>query len=197
MLCDRQFQYTLVLRYICVKTRNVHPKQEMFGFSHLSFQWKVWFLWFWYWLFINWTNYVKHRTWRFYRIIKRKPNIHVLMLGSGSCNFQPCFRGGLVIFVPKGGGRPCVFFYRPHFQMPPPPPLYFLSSPLHTCIAMHVYKISLISLLSSNIDYLINKAVIERGFYYYLGNILSIFRESSSFRRILWSIISKPLVKSA
>ena len=77
------------------------------------------------------------------------------------------------------------FFYQPHFQMPPTPPPYFLSSPLHTCIAMHVYKISLISLLSSNIEYLINKAVIERDFYYRLGNILSIFRESSSFRRIL------------
>ena len=25
-------------------------------------------------------------------------------LGGGSCNFQPCFRGGSVIFVPKGGG---------------------------------------------------------------------------------------------
>ena len=36
--------------------------------------------------------------------------MHVLILGGGSCNFQPCFRGGSVIFVPKGGGGPCVFF---------------------------------------------------------------------------------------
>ena len=59
--------------------------------------------------------------------------MHVLILGGGSCNFQPCFRGGSVIFVPKGGGGPCVF-YQPHFQMlrpsPPPPPPYFLTSAL-------------------------------------------------------------------
>ena len=31
--------------------------------------------------------------------------------GGGSCiNFQPCFRGGSVIFVPKGGGGDHVFF---------------------------------------------------------------------------------------
>ena len=79
----------------------------------------------------------------------------------------------------------CFFLSTTFPNAPPPHPPYFLSSPLHTCIAMHVYKILLISLLSSNIEYLINKAVIERDFYYHLGNILSIFRESSSFRRIL------------
>lgn len=42
----------------------------------------------------------------FYWIIKRKPKIHVLILGGGSSDFQPCFRGGSVIFVPKGGGGP-------------------------------------------------------------------------------------------
>ena len=47
-------------------------------------------------------NFVMHST-RFYWIIKRNPKIHVLILGGGSCNFQPCFRGGSVIFVPKGG----------------------------------------------------------------------------------------------
>ena len=51
-------------------------------------------------------------------------------LGGGSCNFQPCFRDGSVIFVPKGGSGSCVF-YQPHFQMlRPTPPLYFLTSPL-------------------------------------------------------------------
>ena len=56
--------------------------------------------------------------------------MHVLVLGGGSCNFQPCFRGGSVIFVPTGGGGPCVF-YQPHFQMLRPTPLpYFLTSPL-------------------------------------------------------------------
>ena len=28
MLCDRQFQYTLALRYICVKTHNVHRNKK-------------------------------------------------------------------------------------------------------------------------------------------------------------------------
>ena len=28
MLCDRQFQYTLVLRYICVKTHNIHRNKK-------------------------------------------------------------------------------------------------------------------------------------------------------------------------
>ena len=36
-------------------------------------------------------------------------------LGGGSCNFQPCFRGWSVIFVPKGGVGSCVFY------QPPPP----------------------------------------------------------------------------
>ena len=53
-------------------------------------------------------NFVMRRT-RFY-LIKRKPKTHVLILGGGSCNFQPCFRGGSVIFVPKGGVGPCVSY---------------------------------------------------------------------------------------
>ena len=68
-------------------------------------------------------DFVMHRT-RFYWNIKRKSKIHVLILGGGSCNFQPCFRGGSVIFVPKGGGWPCIF-HQLHFQMlrTTPPPL--------------------------------------------------------------------------
>ena len=36
MLCDRQFQYTLVLLYICVKTHNVHRNKECSVF-HIVF----------------------------------------------------------------------------------------------------------------------------------------------------------------
>ena len=69
-------------------------------------------------------DFVMHRT-RFCWIIKRKPKIHVLILGGGSCTFQSCFRAGSVIFVPKGGGGPCVF-YQPHFKCSgPPPPILF------------------------------------------------------------------------
>lgn len=60
--------------------------------------------------------------------------MHVLILGGGSCNFQPCFRGGSVIFVPKGGVGPCVF-YQPHFKMlrptPTPPILFDQSLTIH------------------------------------------------------------------
>ena len=86
-------------------------------------------------------GFVMHRT-RCYWIIERKPNFHVLILGSGSCNFQTCFRGGSVIFVPKGRGGPCVFLNfinhiskcyarpapPPHPPAPPPFP-HFLASP--------------------------------------------------------------------
>ena len=50
-------------------------------------------------------DFMMHKI-RFYWIIKRKPKIHVVIPGGGSCDFQPCFRGGSVIFVPKGGGGP-------------------------------------------------------------------------------------------
>ena len=35
MLCDRQFQYTLVLLYICVKTHNV-PRNKKCSVFHIS-----------------------------------------------------------------------------------------------------------------------------------------------------------------
>ena len=111
---------TLVLRYICVKTPNHRNKKcslfHIYLFNERQHD------------FCNFdigcrnvsTNFVMHRT-RLYWIIKRKPKIHVLILGGGSSNFQPCFRSGSVIFVPKGGGGPCVF-YQPHFQCSDPPP---------------------------------------------------------------------------
>ena len=68
------------------------------------------------------TNSVIDRA-RLHWSIKRKPKIHVLILGGASCNFQSCVRGGSIICVPKGGGGPCVF-YQPHFQMLRPTPLY-------------------------------------------------------------------------
>ena len=86
----------------------------MFGFSHLSFQWKVWFL------CIN--KFVKDRT-RFYWI-KRKTNIDVLILGGGSCNFQPCFRGWVSHFCAEGRGwAMCFFFFFNHISK--------CSGPLH------------------------------------------------------------------
>ena len=57
---------------------------------------------------------------KFYWVIKRKPKIQVLTLGGGSFILQPCFRGGSVIFLLRGGGGPYVF-YQPHFQMLCPP----------------------------------------------------------------------------
>ena len=37
MLCDRQFQYTLVLLYVCVKTPNVHRNKRCSGFFTFVF----------------------------------------------------------------------------------------------------------------------------------------------------------------
>ena len=59
-----------------------------------------------------------------------QPNI---ILGGGSSNFQPCFRGGSVIFVPKGGGGHV--FSINHISKcsgPPPPPILFDQSLTNT-----------------------------------------------------------------
>ena len=130
MLCDRQFQYTLVLRYICVKTHNVHRNKNCSAFHICLFNERYDFCDFDIGCSNVSRNFVTHRT-RFYWIIKRKPKIHVLILGDGSSNFQPYFRGGSVIFVPKGGvGH--VFFINHISKLSgqPSPPPYFLTSPL-------------------------------------------------------------------
>ena len=80
MLCDRQFQYTLGLLYICVETHKVHRNNkcsvfhiclfgERYDFCDLDIVCSS-----------ESTNFVKHRR-RFYWIIKRKPNIYVLTRG--------------------------------------------------------------------------------------------------------------------
>ena len=75
-------------------------------------------------------NFVMQRT-RVYWIIKKKPKIGVLIQGGtcGSCNFQPCWRVGSVIFVPKGGGGPCVFINHISKCSGPPPPHTFWPVP--------------------------------------------------------------------
>ena len=108
MLYDRQFQNTLILLYICVQTHDVHRNKKCSAFHICLFSERYDFCDFDIGCNSVSTNFVKRRT-RFYWIVKRKPNIYVLN-GGGSCNFQPCFRGGSVIFVPKGGGGPCVFY---------------------------------------------------------------------------------------
>ena len=80
MLCDRQFQYTLVLRYICVKNDNVHRKKKCSVFHICLFSERHDFCDFDIGCSRVSTNFVKHRT-RFHWIIKRKPNIHVLTRG--------------------------------------------------------------------------------------------------------------------
>ena len=58
------------------------------------------------------------------------------LIGGGSGNFQPSFRGGSVSFVPKGGGGPCVF-YPQHFQMlrPTPPYTIFFRLSFGNCLS--------------------------------------------------------------
>ena len=134
MLCDRQFQYTLVLLYICVKTHNVHRNKKCSVFHICLFNERYDFCDFHIGCSSVPTNFVKHRT-RFYWIIKRKPNIHVLTRGWVMQLPTPCFRGGSVILGRrKGLGH--VFFINhnskcssPPTHPPLPPPLYFLTSP--------------------------------------------------------------------
>ena len=56
--------------------------------------------------------------------------MHVLILGGGSCNFEPCFTGGSVIFMPMGGGGPCVFLSTAFPNAPPPPPSFYTFWPV-------------------------------------------------------------------
>ena len=120
------------MRYICVNTHNVHRNKNCSVFHICLFNERYDFCDFDIGCSNVSRNFVTHRT-RFYWVIKRKPKIHVLILGDGSSNFQPYFRGGSVIFVPKGGGGACIF-YQPDFQIIrptlPPPPSYFMTSPL-------------------------------------------------------------------
>ena len=72
-------------------------------------------------------DFMMHKI-RFYWIIKRKSKIHVLIPGGESSDFQPCFRGGSVIFVPKGGGGPYIFFINHISKCSVPPLILFYQS---------------------------------------------------------------------
>ena len=114
MLCARQFQYTLVLLYICVKTHNVHRNKKCSFFFFFFFSERYDFCDFDIGCSKVSTNFVKHRT-RFCWIIKRKPNIHVLT-GRGEVSYFLCRREGVghVFFInhiSKCSG-----------PLPPPPP---------------------------------------------------------------------------
>ena len=135
MLCDRQFQYTLVLLYICVKTYNVHGNKKYSVFHIFLFGERYDFVI----LILVAAVYqqIFSSTEQGFIGLLSGNQTSMFYLGGGSCNFQPCFRGGSVIFVPKGGvGH--VFFIN-HISKcsgptpPPPPPLYFLTSPLINC----------------------------------------------------------------
>ena len=105
MLCDRQFQYTLVLLYICVKTYNVHRNKKCSVFHICLFSERYDFCDF----DIGCSSVSTSTEQRFIGLL-RGHQTSMFYPEGGSCNFQPCFRGGSVIFVPKGGGGPCVFY---------------------------------------------------------------------------------------
>ena len=102
MLWDRQFQYTLVLLYICVKTHNVHRNKKRSVFHICLFIERYDFCDFDIGCSSVSTNFVKHRT-RFYWIIKRKPNIHVLARG-WVMQFLTLLQGWVSHFCAKGRG---------------------------------------------------------------------------------------------
>ena len=125
MLCDRQFQYTLVLLYICVKTYNVHGNKKYSVFHIFLFGERYDFVILI--LVVAVYQQIFSSTEQGFIGLLSGNQTSMFYLGGGSCNFQPCFRGGSVIFVPKGGGGSCVF-YQPHFQMlrpTPHPPILF------------------------------------------------------------------------
>ena len=62
MLCDGQFQYTLVLLYICVKTHNVHRNKKCSVFHICLFSERYDFCYFDIGFSRVSTNFVKHRT---------------------------------------------------------------------------------------------------------------------------------------
>ena len=70
-----------VLRYICVKAHNVHRNKKCSVFNICLFSERYDFCDFDIGRSSVSTNFIKHRT-RFYWIIKRKPNTHVLILGT-------------------------------------------------------------------------------------------------------------------
>ena len=90
MLCDRQFQYTLVLLYICVKAHNVHRNKNCVVFHICLFGERHDFCDFDIGCSSVSTNFLKHRT-RLYWIIKRKPNNHVLTRGWVMCFLSTTF----------------------------------------------------------------------------------------------------------
>ena len=129
MLCDRKFQYTLVLLYICVKTHNVHRNKKCSVFHICLFSERYDFCDFDIGCSSVTTNFVKHRT-RLYWIVKRKPNINVLSRG-WVMQFPTSALGVGQSFLCLREGVGRVFFIN-HISKcsgHPPPPLYFLTSP--------------------------------------------------------------------
>ena len=124
MLCDRQFQYTLVLLYICVKTHNVHRNKKCSVFHICLFSERYDFCDFDVGFSSVSTNFVKHRT-RLYWIIKRKPNIHVLTRG-WVMQFPTMLQGLVSHFCAEGRGWVMCFLSTtfPNAPLPPPPILF-------------------------------------------------------------------------
>ena len=93
--------------------------------------------------------------------------MHVLILGGGSCTFQPCFRGGS-----------CVF-YQPHFQMlRPTPPIRFDQS----LSWMYVVKI-----LRTCVSHIFFSGVLSRAAKVLIPNpLLSLSKQMNS-----WSFVDK------
>ena len=127
MLCDRQFQYTLVLRYICVKTHNVHRNKKCLVFHICLFNERCDFCDFDAGCSNVSRNFVMHRT-RFYWIIKKKPKIHVLIQGVRVGHVISNLAVGVgQSFLCRRDGVGHASFINHIFKCkgPPPPPILF------------------------------------------------------------------------
>ena len=121
MLCDRQFQYTFVLLYICVKTHNVHRNKKCSVFHICLFSERYDFCDFDIGCSSVSTNFVTHRT----RLEETK---------------HPCFNSGVghaISNLALGVGQSFLcrregvghMFFINHISKCSGPPLYSLTSP--------------------------------------------------------------------
>ena len=110
MLSDRQFQYTLVLMYICVKTHNVHRTRNVrfftFVFSVKGMIAVILIL-----VVAVYQQILSSTEQGFIGLLRGNQTSRRWVM-----QFPTLLSGWVSHFCTKGRGGPCVF-YQPHFQM--------------------------------------------------------------------------------
>ena len=107
---------------------------------------------------LEFNDFVMLKT-RFYWIIKTKTENQCFNTRVGSCNFQPWFRGGLVIFVPKGRGPG--YGYISKFSGPLPH-IIFNKSLIKNLILLISFLKPAVSHLKNNLIMLQNQDIVQQ-----------------------------------